>query len=326
MNQNEMIDRFFEKRLITIPSTKKLYRRSIRLFFEFIKTDSETYFKTKQNYEDHIEKYYFYLQKNFTTLALKIKINILKMFFATYDKSTKELDIWDTIAMRTKGAAKEGEELPLEKTELKKIMEYSDEMGRAAFLVLASSGMRIGEIIQIELNDIYLKEKPVRIHLRAEITKTKKQRDTFISDEALDCLKKWLAIREQYLLSKRAREFRKPNDKRVFPCSHVNIQCKWVTLLKKCGYDEKDKTTGKRKARVHGLRKFFRSNLGNSDLAEHLMGHSGYLSTYRQHSLKKLGELYIQYMPNLVILETQPDLTAVNEELAEKDKQIHELL
>ena len=72
---------------------------------------------------------------------------------------------------------------------LKKIIEHSDAKHRALFLTLISSGMRIGESLALRKMDIFENERPVRIHIRAEITKTKEERSTFISSEAFEKIK-----------------------------------------------------------------------------------------------------------------------------------------
>ena len=74
---------------------------------------------------------------------------------------------------------------------------------------------------------------------------------------------------------------------------------------------------GRRKLHYHNLRKFFRTYFGNSDLAEHLMGHVGYLSTYRQFNDKQLAIEYLKHMENVTVFGRSPDLTGVHEQLNE---------
>jgi hypothetical protein len=61
-------------------------------------------------------------------------------------------------------------------------------------------------------------------------------------------------------------------------------------------------------------------------IVEALVGHSKYLDdAYRRYSLDELKQYYLKGMPNLMIFETIPDLTEINEQLLEKDKQIQDL-
>ena len=328
LEEKEMINIFFNKRLKTNKQTKKFYTQTIKMFFNHTGKTATEYFKEKQTYEDDIQNVFLYMKKNFSPLSVKNRMCVLKIFFSVFDKKTKELDIWDLIKQETRGCRKETEEQPLEKTDIKKILEYSDEQGRAAFLILASSGMRIGELVQLIEDDLHLKENPPRIHIRGETTKTKQQRDTFISPEALESLQLWLGIRPKYMLMNRGR-YKKDTQRLkdiVFPMTSDNLEFKWRYLVDKAGYGQRDHKNNKYKVRVHGLRKFFRSNLGDVDLAEILMGHEGYLSTYRAKTLKQTGESYLKHQQNVMIFDNPADLTEINQELQEKDKQIQELL
>ena len=46
-------------------------------------------------------------------------------------------------------------------------------------LILASSGMRIGEALELKLNELYIHEDPVRIMIRGETSKNGDNRWTF---------------------------------------------------------------------------------------------------------------------------------------------------
>ena len=60
------------------------------------------------------------------------------------------------------------------------------------------------------------------------------------------------------------------------------------------------------------------------------MGHSGYLSEYRNYSDKRLAEEYLQHQQNLMVYEVSPDLSGINNELKtlreEKEKMKAELM
>ncbi|HJU13555.1 MAG TPA: tyrosine-type recombinase/integrase [Candidatus Nitrosotalea sp.] len=59
-------------------------------------------------------------------------------------------------------------------------------------LVAVSTGMRIGEIVQLEIRDIDFEHKPTKIRIRAETTKTREERETFLTEEATNSLKDYL--------------------------------------------------------------------------------------------------------------------------------------
>ncbi len=55
---------------------------------------------------------------------------------------------------------------------------------RALYYVLISSGMRLGEGLSLKKSNFHIKERPIRISLLADDTKTLESRDTYISNEA----------------------------------------------------------------------------------------------------------------------------------------------
>jgi len=323
-----MIETFFQKKLITRPNTQRSYQRGIELYFKIINKDINNYFNNKPSYEDDITKYYHYLEKKSTQMTRKNRINAIKQFLKTFDKNTRDLEIWDTISYRLRNISAESEETPLDKNDLKKILRYGDICSKAMFLIMGSCGCRIGELVQLLPDDIHTDETPTRIYFRVEITKTHKPRDSFITQEATESYKAWMKIRKDYLISavkKTTFDYGKKDvDDRVFPMTDVNVRAKWLTLVRKSDYDSKDSKTHRLKAHPHSLRKFFRSYLGNADLAEHLMGHAGYLSTYRQFNTKQLAKEYLKYMGNLCIFEF-PGMEEVQDSLKEKDQQMAQM-
>jgi len=199
----------------------------------------------------------------------------------------------------------------LDREIIKKILLYMPIHGKALFLLLASSGMRLGEVLKLELDDIDLTTTPPKIVVRQEYTKTEEGRITFMSSEAAEALREWLKVRDKYiaqarnknrgLVSKGIGKEKELEDRRVFPFSANIAYSLWVKALEKAGFNGRDKSTGRKKYRIHGLRKFFRSQLGlavGSDIAEVLMGHSG---VYQKYSLEELTQLYLKGEHKLII-------------------------
>ena len=61
-------------------------------------------------------------------------------------------------------------------------------------------------------------------------------------------------------------------------------------------------------------------------IVEALAGHSKYLSdAYRRYTLEELGELYKKGEHTIAVFESKPDLSAVHEQMKEKDQRIAEL-
>jgi len=80
----------------------------------------------------------------------------------------------------------------LTKDIINRIVRLANAKLAAAVLIACSSGMRIGEIVQLRFSDVDFTE-PVTITVRAETTKTRETRITHISSEATSALKDYLS-------------------------------------------------------------------------------------------------------------------------------------
>lgn len=75
--------------------------------------------------------------------------------------------------------------------ELRQILSGGKLRTKAFILVLASSGMRLGEAIELKVKDLDLNSKPVKVSLSSKVaSKTGESRITCISDEAAEYLRK----------------------------------------------------------------------------------------------------------------------------------------
>jgi methyl-accepting chemotaxis protein len=195
--------------------------------------------------------------------------------------------------------------------------------------MLVSSGMRIGEAIQLQKDDIELvkdedlDKKPTTIHIRGEYTKSRNKRIAFMSREATEAMRGWLDIREASLKTAIARSRGRKNkeDNRIFPFEIGNMYAVWNGALDKAKLNGVDKTTNRRKMHPHVLRKFFRSKMTTViplDIVETLMGHEGYLTTvYRKHSQEQLAEFYMRAEHTVLIFAETGDVTKLKKEMEE---------
>ena len=192
----------------------------------------------------------------------------------------------------------------------------ADVRNRAIILTLASSGLRVGELLSLEMKDIDLESTPVMINIRASKTKNKQARFTFITPEATEAVKAWLKNRDEYLQqsAKHNQNFLKSGIKTapvqtestlLFPVSDSQVNQAWESCLKKAGLYSKDSESGRNVYRLHSLRKFFISSVslaGARTLAEHLAGHMGYLdSSYRQVSPEYAAAEYLKIQNILTV-------------------------
>ena len=84
---------------------------------------------------------------------------------------------------------------------IQKILAHSSLKLRTAILLMSSSGMRPGELTNIDIDDVDLESTPPSIDLRASDTKGDERRTVYFSKEAKDSLIEWLKVRDQYIKS-----------------------------------------------------------------------------------------------------------------------------
>lgn len=83
-------------------------------------------------------------------------------------------------------------EVALTKELLLRVLRNVPQRVQTVVLVLSSSGMRIGELVQLQLSNIDFTTTPTTIRLPGKITKTRTARETFITTEATKALKDYL--------------------------------------------------------------------------------------------------------------------------------------
>ena len=176
----------------------------------------------------------------------------------------------------------------------------ADDRLRAEILIAVSSGMRIGEILNIEISNIDLSKRPAEFYLPPNITKNSRSRRVFISDEARRATEKWLEVRSKLDCYSRIRD-----DPRLFPYSPSNENLRLKNLLIKTGYYEEDLRTHRSTIHFHLFRKFFITEFklaASIEVAEDLAGHKSYLSdSYRRLSLAEKRREYLKAEPRLTI-------------------------
>lgn len=224
------------------------------------------------------------------------------------------------------------EEKELSPETLRCILMHADVRGRAFFLFLLATGMRIGEAVQVRLSDLDLTATPPAVQLKDVFTKTRKARITFLTKEAADALQEWLKVRESYLHSAAKRNSglvtkgignpKNKWDNRIFPFSRHVAESMWRNLLKNADIATRDETTQRHHYRIHQLRKMFRTHAAMRapvDIVEALMGHSGYLTNaYRCYSKDQLAEAYKQIEPALTLAVPMSDHIVIREHVAKE--------
>lgn len=339
--RSKTIDDFLSN--FTSGSTIRGYRCHLKDFFEVIRRDPDTYIvdvrrlenderlDVLESYERDIMKYWQWLiDKPYAPKTVNNATDCIRVFLKQYRIQLDDI-VWENFRRRGTGNKPVTEEIPITKEMLKRILIHGDAKARAMYLMMASGGMRIGELADLKMRCIDQTSTPTKIKVQytgPNSVKNKSSRITFISDEATAALKEWLKIRDESLaLSIKRTNFpgskKQVGDDRVFFCCEENIRTNWDRLLEKAGLDQKDERTHRHKIGPHGLRKFFRSNFSkhNGDIAEVLMGHEGYCSgTYLKFTEEQLRQEYLKGMKHLLVFETSID----SEELKSMQQQLEE--
>jgi len=325
----DKIDEFLDSKLITNHNTKKLYRCHIQKYFRLLNKDINTYSNQDiKKIEKDLETIYKKLrEQGASLLVLKTFFNAIKQYMFTTNKKTKTLDFWDNLKNRTRNASPVTDDETPNREDIKKILQYGGIRARAMFLIMASTGCRVGELVALYPDDIKIDENPVRIHFKRSFdyktptktklfTKNNDKHDGFLTQEAVEALTAYLDVRDM-LFKKALRVMPKKHcpvkltgkknideknideyikqDKRVFPYSDNTVRLIWYNMINKTSLYAKDDETNRLTIHPHCLRKFFRSYLNNVDLAELIMGHGGYLSIYRNMKLTDLGKEFMKY-------------------------------
>ncbi len=189
------------------------------------------------------------------------------------------------------------------KEELKNIAMENDLRVRVIILMLASSGMRVGELHNLKLSDINLEGEIPIIRIRGIGAKERKARITFITPEAKKFLTEYLEKRKSLgeELNENSVVIANENGKQM---SYQNLQY----LLEK-SFKKYAKKVGKRyNLHAHCLRKWFKTQLISAGvpapIVDRLMGHQRYLAEeYELYTESQLKEWYSKGMRSLYILE-----------------------
>jgi integrase len=222
---------------------------------------------------------------------------------------------------------------PITKEMLARIMSAVSFKLRVVFLVALSSGMRIGEIGGLRLSDIDFTSTPTRIRIRAETTKTREERETFLTSEATVALKDYLRKyfeweeNQENIHLKNRNIFGRTSIGKYIRKKKLDEQRAAVDLLENILHEQLKRIpefsgigeNGRRIFHFHALREFFyttSSNAVGSNFAHALMGHHSYLDTYYSLSEKDKIKLYQKCEPYLTI----SDFSKIEEEL-EKTKE-----
>jgi integrase len=320
-------------------ATVKVYRYCLAEFFKSVYGKNENhveeygdkYFMEKRNVQEDIQKFLVDI-KDKPPKTVRLMLAAVRSFLIENDVELPA-KFWRRLRLRVRG----NRALTLDKVpsvvELRRVMMHLPIQGKAFYLMLSSSGMRIGEAMQLTPEDIEFDKTPCQINIQGKYTKTGNSRVAFMSSEAKEAIEEWLKVRTQYLgaaIKKSHTYKKKSEDSRIFPFEANTSYAMWTNALKKAGYFKRDLSTNRATVHPHVLRKFFRTRLGAVipvDIAEALMGHEQYLTeVYRRYTTEDLAKFYLQGEPALLVFMEAEEVVKLRVEVEDRNKQLQSLV
>ena len=196
---------------------------------------------------------------------------------------------------------------PLELDTFRKILKTCSAKREMLYLAQSSSGMRIGEMVQLRKKDIHTDTARLMVKIPAAFSKTRVARTTFFSAEAAK-----LVIPRLKRIGDSDLVFGTNNKVQT----NVGCEVRYLSgLQKKMGISDKYETNGRNVITTHSLRAFFITKVSRQDpnMAKYFAGQKGYLLQYdRQTDAEKL-ENYMKFEPLLLVSDKARDQERIRE-------------
>lgn len=226
--------------------------------------------------------------------TLKVYFSLLKSYIHYRGIKISDKEIKDSVNLPK--IIKEQKE-PLTIHQIHDILKIASFDKKSLYLCLLSSGMRIGESVQIKKCDTEIIGGRLTIKIPAKITKTKTGRTVYISKEATSTiLGKRNRVTDDDLL------WGTNTDATTAVLSDVTAFSRYIDKL---GFTERY-DSGTRKITLHSFRAFFftRSARVHDENYAHMMtGHGGYLMEYDRLTDEEKLEMYLDLEPELLVYD-----------------------
>lgn len=236
-------------------------------------------------------------------------------------------------------------EKPITKDMIVRLLHNSPPKLQTAIIMAVATGMRLGEMAHLKLSDIDFTVTPTKIRLRADTTKTRQTRETFLTAEATQILKDYLTrsfgwnendkntyLQNILILGKTKQRGKKdPIKSNEIIYAEFSLQHSLQTHVKRIPDLDTRNENGRNTVHFHGFRKYFRTTVGNvcgRDFAEALIGHGFYMDTYYVLSEEQKKELYLKAEPYLTISDfktVESNIKNITERCMTLEQQVSEL-
>lgn len=210
IRNDELIKNFIKTK--SSKNTKESYRSDIKGFVEFIQKDL-----LEVDMFDVID-YFEAIENEKSNATLRRKLTSIKDFYDLYSLNGDYKKVNPTIRIDPKKypVSNESESEPLTYEQSKKLMNHIKKeiknapsrfqqllaiRNLAMLNILINTGMRISELLYLDFTELDIEEW--EIHLKAEKTKGKKDRDIDLLPKTIEYLKAYLEIREELFKGKK---------------------------------------------------------------------------------------------------------------------------
>jgi len=307
-------------------ATRQTYRLALNKFGEFLRTKHNTDLEELVNEckikaldpISILDEFYAYLTHcklktgkiGYSNSSMTTQITVAKEFLNSQDLHIYNEDLKQKFRLPKKQVVfEEG----LTKEILVRLLHNCTPKLQTAILICASSGMRLGELVQLKTSDIDFDITPTTIKLRGETTKTRETRFTHISAEATNALKDYLHktsgrteehIADKYIFLKYEGDTQTVEyDRAVRTARSTFVEALELTIKKVPDLCVKNEN-GRNRIHFHALRAWFKTQVTNahqSDFAEALMGHKSLKLVYYRQNPKDRQKIYLEVEPALTI-------------------------
>ena len=205
---------------------------------------------------------------------------------------------------------------PLKLSEIQNIINTSKRK-KGIYLALISSGMRIGETLQVRKKDLDFSRSRIMIRIPAEITKAKESRITFLSKEAEDNNKHVFSLAPNDLVWGKSENW----------LNNTNLEGRSLyRLLENLGMDEKY-PSGINKITLHSFRAYFvtKGNKVEANFGHALAGHGFYMKQYDRYSEDELEELYMKLEKEISVFDLSKKENEI-QKLKRENQQLQKLI
>jgi len=281
----------------------------------------------KQNEEQYTDTLYDILQEWINVLSVKLNPNSIKTGFASLRSYLYyfgiKTDSQDVKQLLSFPRIQKEEKYPLKHEELRMIIEdqVRNPVRKALYLACSSSGMRMGEAVQITKSDLEFKER-IQINIRPKYTKTQTGRSVFISKECQQVLETYLDDLSQDDTIFYRGDYKKPR------CRVSSEDTRMFEAVVRLGLGMKYSSNGRHKITSHSMRAFFFTQAvrkHGENYAHKLTGHGGYLMQYDRMTDDEKLKMYIELEPELVVFDTSKQKLEIEKLKMQQDETINEM-